>query len=68
MLLPQHQIDTEKKFVGLTEIIETALRLEGFYILMVQQIVSIVFVTDAFIFRRKRPITESKTVETCVSP
>ena len=32
--------------------------LEGFYILIIQQLISIIFVTDAFINRRKRPVTQ----------
>ena len=41
--------------------------LEGFYILMIQQLVSLIFVTDAFIYRRKRPISESVPVTAKVS-
>ena len=37
--------------------------LEGFYILMIQQLISLIFVTDAFINRRKRPFTESVPVK-----
>ena len=37
--------------------------LEGFYILMIQQLISLIFVTDAFIYRRKRNISESVPVK-----
>lgn len=40
--------------------------LEGFYILMIQQLVSLIFVTDAFLIRRKRSVIESRTVRTGV--
>ncbi len=41
--------------------------LEGFYILMIQQLISLIFVTDGFIYRRKRPITESVPAKAKVS-
>ena len=37
--------------------------LEDFYILMIQQLISLIFVTDAFINYRKRPVTESVPVK-----
>ncbi len=38
--------------------------MEGYFILMTQQLVSLVFVTDGFIVRRKKLIIESSTLET----
>ena len=43
------------------------MRLEGFYILMIQQLISLIFVTDAFIYRRKRTNREAVHVEVKVS-
>lgn len=37
--------------------------LEGFYILMIQQLISLIFVTDAFINRKMRPVTEPVPVK-----
>ena len=37
--------------------------IQGYYILMVQQLVSLIFVTDAFLIRRKRPVTGFEAVE-----
>ena len=42
--------------------------LEGYYVLMIQQLISLIFVTDAFIYRRKRPVTESVPLKTKVKP
>jgi hypothetical protein len=33
--------------------------LQGFYILMIEQLISLVFVTDAFWVRRKKPAIEA---------
>lgn len=36
--------------------------IEGYFILMTQQLVSLIFVTDAFLVRRNKPIIESGTL------
>ncbi len=41
--------------------------IEGFFILMIQQLVSLIFVTDAFLVRRKKPIIESSLLGTDTS-
>ena len=41
--------------------------IEGFFILMIQQLVSLIFVTDAFLVRRKKPIIESNLLGTDTS-
>jgi len=42
----------------------TLMGIEGYFILMAQQLVSLIFVTVAFLVRRIKPVTESGTLGT----